>query len=827
MPDDKTDKALPLPAPKLTPEEKLIQNMILSIIKNAIEVNSMSLMHLPDELLEEILLRLPPEKLFNFTVNEHLHQISLRETLWQRKLALYFPDAYLKLQEKTNANYRDTFIKHYNNELKTLEILNKELEVYYLIKEKYETKIILSKSTQIDVVSLAKIAVQADHLLLFEDLVKNKKLTGLKRLSYFLHMAIAANSPNIFNYLLTLPGIDLNTRDDYSTPLMAAALRGRADFVEKLLMYPEVDVNAYNNIRTTALMKAVFSKNLEVVRLLLTRKEINLNAIDNSKTSALELALRLNIMPIVKILVESGAYIPNKAIHYAVINGNAEMIQYLMRNNGRINTMNEVSYYLNKSSEYRIANETPLHTATRMNNIDLAKILLENKADPNLDDRDRVTPLHIAFERKNKTLFDLMMKHGADINRPIIGTLWGMNNTILHLAASKYGFNINKWLIERGANVEAIDQNGRTPLEIILLSQWKNEEQKEALLELMLSRCKKKIDSKIIHNIIQCCGDNKLKYAKLLLPHLKLNPDSDQETPALYYALANQEIFSLLVNSGANININGNLKVPLLFHLARLRWPNDEGVDLLLNKPGVNVSVVSAEQGNTVLHALSLYPLIHHEEIAKYCKTTTHESQLSRIRILLNRDLYLVSIKNTDGDTPLMYLKKNLKNIKNKDHIANCDSIIRILQQAQVLLELIKLSEAFETYLIQKNKTRNSDKISEKITIVQDLIRDLKDTSLSLEERNKTFSQNLQRQGATLSPTLFTMQTAKKSWIKIGKTALFILACATLLIGIGLTIGLAINSKRTRGTSMFWRRRSTIYQDQAENLATTLNRSIK
>ncbi|CAC5422313.1 unnamed protein product [Mytilus coruscus] len=63
---------------------------------------------------------------------------------------------------------------------------------------------------------------------------------------------------------------------------------------------------------------------------------------------------------------------------------------------------------------------TPLYFASAKGNIDIAKLLLEHQADPNmkgwLDICDRQTPLHVAVNNGNIELVNLLLAHDADVN---------------------------------------------------------------------------------------------------------------------------------------------------------------------------------------------------------------------------------------------------------------------------------------------------------------------------------------------------------------------------------------------------------------------------
>ncbi len=46
----------------------------------------------------------------------------------------------------------------------------------------------------------------------------------------------------------------------------------------------------------------------------------------------------------------------------------------------------------------------------------MVELLLENKADPNLENKYKDVPLTLALERKSLEIWNLLVKHGADLN---------------------------------------------------------------------------------------------------------------------------------------------------------------------------------------------------------------------------------------------------------------------------------------------------------------------------------------------------------------------------------------------------------------------------
>jgi len=85
--------------------------------------------------------------------------------------------------------------------------------------------------------------------------------------------------------------------------------------------------------------------------------------------------------------------------------------------------------------------------------------LLEGGIDPNeptIRSRCRTTLLHIAVEKCDKELVDILLKHGAHIDG-----IDSLGQTALHCAAMKKQYEICQILLERGANPDIVDLCGR------------------------------------------------------------------------------------------------------------------------------------------------------------------------------------------------------------------------------------------------------------------------------------------------------------------------------------------------------------------------------
>jgi len=105
-------------------------------------------------------------------------------------------------------------------------------------------------------------------------------------------------------------------------------------------------------------------------------------------------------------------------------------------------------------------NESKLISAAKDGDLDTVRDLVYVKnVDPNCQDKEGNTPLHMASKNNNLNTVKYLLKNGANVNC--------QNNdgrTPLHLAAMYAELNVVKYLLKKGANVNCLDKYGKTPL---------------------------------------------------------------------------------------------------------------------------------------------------------------------------------------------------------------------------------------------------------------------------------------------------------------------------------------------------------------------------
>lgn len=98
-------------------------------------------------------------------------------------------------------------------------------------------------------------------------------------------------------------------------------------------------------------------------------------------------------------------------------------------------------------------NSTALHSAVMADHPDVVKLLLDAKADPNIQNRYGVTPIYFAAENGNAEILTALLEAGADSN-----TVIPTGESVLMLAAKTGKTEAVEVLLDHGASVDFTDQ---------------------------------------------------------------------------------------------------------------------------------------------------------------------------------------------------------------------------------------------------------------------------------------------------------------------------------------------------------------------------------
>ena len=238
----------------------------------------------------------------------------------------------------------------------------------------------------------------------------------------------------------------------------------------------------------TQFVKALLQKND------FTKNPENFSLTNHAGETLIDKVVKENKFDIFKELILSGAKINDskewKTLHYAVSNGNTQVIEYLLGKDKVVNesqfdifealTLNkaEIKYFSGSEIEaqksiraniYEFNDESKLKTIAYKTSkgTKFIEYLSAENENVNLPDNDGDTPLHIAVRAKKIGSIRVLLEANANVN-----SLNNRGNAPIHSASDIKDDNnttreILKALIEKGANVNSTNEkDGITPLQI-------------------------------------------------------------------------------------------------------------------------------------------------------------------------------------------------------------------------------------------------------------------------------------------------------------------------------------------------------------------------
>lgn len=276
--------------------------------------------------------------------------------------------------------------------------------------------------------------------------------------------------------------------------LIEASIAGNLEKVRKLLAQG-ASANTSDPDGDTPIICAANSLHLGIIELLLANNA-NVNAINSRGYSALYIAsTRGNeAIPIIELLLKSGAncshFIPHGCegagatpLYAAAFYGNNSGIKCFLSNGASVlanledgSTMMHaaavggdqeiIKLFLDASVAIDTPNNdgrTPLHMASIVGNVITAAALLNHGAFIDRLDGSGGTPLMHAVFNKRGSLVELFLLRGANYKLLLNGL------SLLHYAALEGFDDILLMLIHAGAQVDALSDEGRTPVEFALI----------------------------------------------------------------------------------------------------------------------------------------------------------------------------------------------------------------------------------------------------------------------------------------------------------------------------------------------------------------------
>ncbi len=304
-----------------------------------------------------------------------------------------------------------------------------------------------------------------------------------------LHMATIRNDIDMAELLLKY-GAKTNVKDaSGNCPLVYAARLSNALEIIDLLISHAANVNEAGSMGKTALFQAVQSARIENVEYLCMDTCASAS-LGESTTGTTPLHLMAQEDNTLMIEILSGACDANVnnlnmfgagPLHYAAKSDSKKAAEMLILKGASVdlkctilgntplhvaaasNSMEVALALIDKGAHVNARNgehETPLFLAAMTGHEPLLKILLDAEADIEAKNRHGQSPLTIALTYKEEKVAQYLIQQGADIfARECI-----RKETILHVATSAESIRLCISLIVKGADKEARDCHGYTPL---------------------------------------------------------------------------------------------------------------------------------------------------------------------------------------------------------------------------------------------------------------------------------------------------------------------------------------------------------------------------
>lgn len=442
-------------------------------------------------------------------------------------------------------------------------------------------------------------------------LMKNPGLTqrhesvyaGLLAASYLGHSACIK--------LLLQRGAEIEVKDvpRGNTPLLWASEKGHGAVVRQLLD-AGATVDSQNRRNETSLLLATNRGHFAIVEQLL-EAGADVHARDKTGETALFVASSRGDEAVVKLLLKYGSD-PNTAAKY----GKTPLMEAIEFNHGSI-----ISLYLHAGADIHAADAfggTALSYSIEFGREIFVKQLLAAGSDVNHKKNDGQTPLCLGAPYEN--VVQCLLSAGAIVEPDDLG----VGPTPLMEAAARGNGESVKMLLEAGANVHRVDENG-----MAALSHGVVDEEVTRLLLCAGADVERK-DTSGMTPLMRAAEEGASGAARLLLEAgVNVHHVSANGMTALLYGACDEEVSQLLLTAGAAVdwqNKSGSTALMIAAEQTEM-----EVVRLLLGA-GANVHLVDTNGMTALLHGAS-------------------DKRLAQLLVAAGAD---VNWQSKSGTTPLM-----------------------------------------------------------------------------------------------------------------------------------------------------------------------------
>ncbi|XP_048256997.1 serine/threonine-protein phosphatase 6 regulatory ankyrin repeat subunit C-like isoform X2 [Haliotis rufescens] len=393
---------------------------------------------------------------------------------------------------------------------------------------------------------------------------------------------VACHVDDVSLVVQIVPKFDINIRGKHGwTPVMTAAVNGKADLFRLFLDTLNVDLKLTDDTNNNLLHLACHGGNVSIVMILLPKFDINSRG--NNGWTPVMCAAASGVESVFHLLVSHGADVAlrddnnNSAFHLACIGGNISIVKYLLSrtdincqgNHGRTAVM--IAALLAKQTLFKLLlskkaditltddyNDTVLHIACQGGNQCIVKYLMP-QFDINAPGRHDRTAVMNAARSGRKDVFFLLVSQKADLT-----STDEYKDNVLHMACQGGNTAIVEYLLTI-FDVDLRGRNDRTPVMHAARAGQKN------VFNLLVSRNADltptdEYGNNALH--LACQGGNRSIVNDLLPKFVIKVPGKDGWTPLMNaVAYGRRSVFHLLVSKGADVSMKDS-HGDSVFHLA-------------------------------------------------------------------------------------------------------------------------------------------------------------------------------------------------------------------------------------------------------------------
>jgi ankyrin repeat protein len=343
-----------------------------------------------------------------------------------------------------------------------------------------------------------------------------------------LFMAVKTDSPSTIKTLLDNKA-NLNARDKQGNTLLHMAVRWNAGNSAALLISSGIDINAHSLNGGTALHDAVVL-GMGDIETLLIKERANLEDRDIDGNTPFMEAVRAGLIPSIEKLASNGA----------------------------------------DTSTRNIRGDTPIHIAVSAERYDIVNMLLRMGVSIHARNTRNITPFQISLGISPRMVSTLLTRERINVPDD-------MGNSALHIALrEKAAAGAIKVIINQGARINSVDNNGQTPLRLAV-----DTEQLEAvkiLADAGADPFMAAVDNKSPADIAFVKGEDCIR---ALFSGKAINAKDSSANTILHLAarFGTPQTIETLLELGANKTIR-NIASEIPADIA-LRWNRTENADLL------------------------------------------------------------------------------------------------------------------------------------------------------------------------------------------------------------------------------------------------------